>query len=88
MSPQFFSLPQVNISSRKRFKAEYGDSGHTAEEKGLKPEDFDVLFAGNEDEDFRIGLSVSKKSLRLYSPFYMSDIIVASPLSLHRTIGQ
>ena len=50
-------------------------------------EDFDATFAGNTDEHFRIGLSVSKKSIRLYSPFYMADIIVASPLGLRTIIG-
>ena len=50
-------------------------------------EDFDVTFAGNTDEHFRIGLSVSKKSIRLYSPFYMADIIIASPLGLRTIIG-
>ena len=50
--------------------------------------DFDVLFAGNSSDDFRIGISVSKKSLRLYSPFSMSDIVIADPLGLVHAIGQ
>nr|KAG5711361.1 hypothetical protein BaRGS_006058 [Batillaria attramentaria] len=75
------------VSNRKRFKSEYGDAGHDDDKKGLKPEDYDALFTGNTDEHFRIGLSVSKKSLRLYSPFYMADIIIASPLGLRTVIG-
>ncbi|KAK7503494.1 hypothetical protein BaRGS_00005415 [Batillaria attramentaria] len=78
---------QVMVSNRKRFKSEYGDAGHDDDKKGLKPEDYDALFTGNTDEHFRIGLSVSKKSLRLYSPFYMADIIIASPLGLRTVIG-
>lgn len=50
-------------------------------------EDFDALFKGNTDEHFRIGISISKKSLKLYSPFYMADIIIASPLGLRTVIG-
>ncbi|PVD26720.1 hypothetical protein C0Q70_14398 [Pomacea canaliculata] len=75
------------VSNRKRFKTEYGDEGHDEDKKGLKPEDFDALFKGNTDEHFRIGISISKKSLKLYSPFYMADIIIASPLGLRTVIG-
>ncbi|XP_076463497.1 U3 small nucleolar RNA-associated protein 25 homolog [Babylonia areolata] len=81
------SSDQEMVSKRKRFKAEFGPEGHDDDQKGLKPDDYNVTFAGNIDEHFRIGLSVSKKSLRLYSPFYMADIIIASPLGLRTIIG-
>ncbi len=32
-------------------------------------------------------MSVSKKSLKLYTEFYSSDIIIASPLGLKSVIG-
>ena len=45
------------------------------------------MFAGNVDDHFRIGIGVAKKTLKLYSKFYGSDIILASPLGLRTLIG-
>ncbi|RUS87100.1 hypothetical protein EGW08_005176 [Elysia chlorotica] len=79
---------QANVSNLKRFEGEYSELEESGlADKAYKPEDFKRLFEGNTDDNFRIGLSVSKKSLRLYSPFYESDIILASPLGLRMLIG-
>lgn len=51
-----------------------------------KPQDFIETFAGNIDDSFRIGLAVTKKSLKLYTDFRSSDIIICSPLSLRMMI--
>jgi len=45
------------------------------------------MFAGNVDDCFRIGIGVTSKQLKLYSEFYHSDILVASPLGLRTVIG-
>lgn len=50
-------------------------------------EDYQKIFSGNIDDHFRIGVSVAKKTLKLYSKFYGSDIIIASPLGLRTIIG-
>lgn len=79
---------QARVSNKARFEGEYSELEESGlAEKGYKPDDFKKLFEGNTDDNFRIGLSVSKKSLRLYSPFYESDIILASPLGLRMIIG-
>ena len=50
-------------------------------------EDYEAIFSGNVDDHFRIGVGIAKKTIKLYSEFYSSDIIIASPLGLRTIIG-
>ncbi|KAK3139449.1 hypothetical protein QOZ80_5AG0383460 [Eleusine coracana subsp. coracana] len=70
------------------FKKQFGESDDELEkqEQSTKPADFDLLFAGDTDDHFVFGIKFTKKSVKLYSNFYASDIIVASPLALKRKI--
>lgn len=52
-----------------------------------KPEDYEKTFSGNTDDNFRIGMSLTKKTLKLYTDFYASDILIASPLGLRLSMG-
>ncbi|EGV60708.1 DUF1253-domain-containing protein [Yamadazyma tenuis ATCC 10573] len=47
-----------------------------------KPDDFKHYFKGNTNDFFTIGIKFTRKSLKLYSSFYSSDIILASPIGL------
>ena len=60
-------------------------SAHAAARR--QPADFRATFSGLSDDDFRVGISLSKKTVRLYADFYESDILVASPLGLRRITG-
>ncbi|XP_077245299.1 U3 small nucleolar RNA-associated protein [Tasmannia lanceolata] len=57
-------------------------------QKSSKPIDYQILFDGNADDHFMIGIKFTKGSINLYSDFYSSDMIVASPLGLITKIGE
>ena len=50
--------------------------------KPFVPDDHKALFKGNTDDHFRLGLKLTKASVRLYVDFFGADIIFASPLGI------
>lgn len=82
-----FYTPQGQVMNKKRFLEDYSDSDTQESKRSFRPVDFGKMFAGNIDDCFRIGLSLKRNSVKLYSPFYSSDVIIASPLGLRTVIG-
>ncbi|TNN78839.1 Digestive organ expansion factor [Liparis tanakae] len=78
---------KIVVSNKKRFKEEFGEEAGDKPPNLQRPDDYSAIFSGNVDDHFRIGLSVVKSSIRLYAPFYSSDIIIASPLGLRTVLG-
>ncbi|CAH8581958.1 unnamed protein product [Schistosoma rodhaini] len=77
------------VSHRRRFERDFGPQpGDTDKEKkkGRKPKDYEEWFSGNSSDNFRIGMAFSKKSVKLYSAFRDSDLILASPLGIKAVI--
>ncbi|CUM54853.1 unnamed protein product [Debaryomyces tyrocola] len=65
--------------NRKKFSKQFFNKETPPDSK---PEDFKHSFRGNNNDFFCIGLKFTRKSLKLYSSFYSSDIIIASPIGL------
>lgn len=90
----------AQIANRDRFEEEFApdsaeeedDAAEEANGDGTgkkgpqKPGDWKHRFRGNVEDDFKLGISLTKKSVKLYSDFYQSDIIIASPLGLVRSM--
>jgi U3 small nucleolar RNA-associated protein 25 len=83
--------PSFQIENMTRFRKEFGlpegvvDKFASAEPDEY-PRDHAETFEGNSDDDFRVGLKLTRKSVRLFTEFYGSDIIIASPLGLRMSI--
>lgn len=87
-------LPKnIQIMNKKRFFDEFGtankrEEGEGDEEKENKSKAaWEEIFKGNNEDCFRFGLSYNKKQLKLYTSFYSSDIIIASPIGLRLCMG-
>lgn len=65
--------------NKKKFKAQFYSNEVPPE---TKPDDFRDAFKGNNNDFFCLGMKFTRKSAKLYSSFYSSDIIIASPLGL------
>ncbi|KAM3955030.1 LOW QUALITY PROTEIN: U3 small nucleolar RNA-associated protein 25 homolog [Aphomia sociella] len=75
------------VLNKKRFEDDFTGEELAMPKKNPKPEDYELLFTGNTDDTFRLGMTLTKKTLKLYTEFYSSDIIVASPLGLRMIVG-
>ncbi|XP_040916232.1 digestive organ expansion factor [Toxotes jaculatrix] len=78
---------KIVVNNKKRFKEEFGEEADDQPPNLKRPDDYSAVFTGNVDDHFRIGISIVRSSMRLYSPFYSSDIIIASPLGLRTVLG-
>lgn len=75
------------VINHKRFLEEFSGDELTFSKHNPKPDDYKQTFQGNTDDNFRVGVSLTKKCIKLYSDFYSSDLIIASPLGLRMIIG-
>ncbi|KAF2635151.1 U3 small nucleolar RNA-associated protein 25 [Massarina eburnea CBS 473.64] len=82
------SITQLYTFEQQENKKRFLDMFSLPEDKFSddRPDDFRELFEGNDENEFRIGVKLTRKTLKFYSTFYNSDIIFASALGLRRAI--
>ncbi|KAG6817500.1 hypothetical protein H0H87_008126 [Tephrocybe sp. NHM501043] len=83
--------PTFQVENQSRFTSEYGLPPGAVDklaeaEPGTYPPDHVETFKGNVDDNFRIGVKLTRKSVKMFSEFYGCDVILASPLGLRRSI--
>lgn len=54
-----------NVINKNRFIQDYTGNQIAMPKKNPKPEDYEMLFSGNTGDDFKIGITVTKKSLKV-----------------------
>lgn len=54
-----------NVMNKIRFIEDYTGNELVLPKKNPKPEDYEQVFQGNSSDDFKIGISVTKKSLKV-----------------------
>lgn len=67
------------VENLKKFKSQFYEDSTPPDNK---PDDFKDLFEGNNNDFFCLGVKFTRKSMKIYSSFYQSDIIFASPIGL------
>lgn len=82
------SITRLFTFEQQENKKRFLDSFSISEQKFSddKPADFREVFEGNDENEFRVGVKLTRKTLKLFSTFYNSDIIFASALGLRRAI--
>ncbi|GMS88593.1 hypothetical protein PENTCL1PPCAC_10768, partial [Pristionchus entomophagus] len=71
------------VMHKARFEEEFGQGIVKTLQRLREDEEDD----GNRDDCFRLGVALSRKSLKLYAPFDKADILICSPLGLRMVIG-
>ncbi|KAF7321881.1 DUF1253-domain-containing protein [Mycena kentingensis (nom. inval.)] len=83
--------PAFQVENQSRFVSEYGLATDMVDklanaEPGTYPRDQIETFKGNVDDNFRVGIKLTRKSVKMFAEFYGCDIIFASPLGLRRSM--
>uniref|UniRef100_A0AC35TU81 U3 small nucleolar RNA-associated protein 25 homolog n=1 Tax=Rhabditophanes sp. KR3021 TaxID=114890 RepID=A0AC35TU81_9BILA len=88
----YFGKLTSQVEKYKQFKETYGDDGTkfvmsaNGASNSCRGDDYVYNMEGNTEDNFRIGITMAKKTMKLYTRFETSDIILASPLGLVQSL--
>ncbi|XP_017090219.2 U3 small nucleolar RNA-associated protein 25 homolog [Drosophila bipectinata] len=75
-----------SISNYDRFLGDYSGNTLYFPKTNPKPVDYEQTFSGNTDDNFKLGIRFTKKTMSLFSDMNSSDILIASPLGLRMLV--
>lgn len=58
------------VVNKNRFEDDFTGGELIMPKKNPKPEDYELLFTGNTEDTFRLGMTLTKKTLKVHSTYY------------------
>ncbi|XP_017045026.1 U3 small nucleolar RNA-associated protein 25 homolog [Drosophila ficusphila] len=77
---------KTSIANYERFLQDYSGNTIYFPKTNPKPVDYEQTFSGNTDDNFKLGIRFTKKTMSLFSDMNLSDILIASPLGLRMLV--
>ncbi|KAG1670680.1 hypothetical protein FOA52_010955 [Chlamydomonas sp. UWO 241] len=87
-----------SVQNKEKFVDQFGppeaeepqdDSDERARaRRAIKPSEWRAMFSGNLDDHFRLGIKMTRGSIRLFADLFQADIIVASPIALATKLAE
>ncbi|XP_033154459.1 digestive organ expansion factor homolog [Drosophila mauritiana] len=77
---------KTSIANYERFLGDYSGNTIYFPKTNPKPMDYEQTFSGNTDDNFKLGIRFTKKTMSLFSDMNSSDMLIASPLGLRMLV--
>ncbi|KAH8401353.1 hypothetical protein KR009_004865 [Drosophila setifemur] len=75
-----------SIANYESFLGDYSGNTIYFPKTNPKPVDYEQTFSGNTDDNFKLGIRFTKKTMSLFSDMNTSDMLIASPLGLRMLV--
>lgn len=81
------AIQRNHVESAPKMRMMYYEDAEPPALRIPRPQEFNETFRGNADDCFCLGIAFTRASVRLFTNYYKSDIIIASPLGLRLITG-